>query len=94
MENELNNNAAKLATVTEERNRIEDRMSSLEAAHLLAQDQANQLQVYSLLLWKQLHLISLNLARRSIKFFSVQSIKKQWREKFKSVLLNSISSIH
>ncbi|XP_063426334.1 centrosomal protein of 128 kDa-like isoform X3 [Mytilus trossulus] len=44
MENELNNNAAKLATVTEERNRIEDRMSSLEAAHLLAQDQANQLQ--------------------------------------------------
>ncbi|XP_052107003.1 centrosomal protein of 128 kDa-like isoform X2 [Mytilus californianus] len=44
MENELNNNAAKLAAVTEERNRIEDRMSSLEAAHLLAQDQANQLQ--------------------------------------------------
>lgn len=45
MENELHNNAAKLASVTEERNRLEDRMSSLEAAHLLAQDQANQLQV-------------------------------------------------
>lgn len=45
MENELHNNAAKLASVTEERNRIEDRMSSLEAAHILAQDQANQLQV-------------------------------------------------
>ena len=44
MENELHNNAAKLASVTEERNRIEDRMSSLEAAHILAQDQANQLQ--------------------------------------------------
>jgi hypothetical protein len=35
MENELHNNAAKLASVTEERNRIEDRMSSLEAAHIL-----------------------------------------------------------
>lgn len=45
MENELHNNASKLASVTEERNRIEDRMSSLEAAHILAQDQANQLQV-------------------------------------------------
>lgn len=44
MENELHNTAAKLATVTEEKNRMEDRMSSLEAAHILAQDQANQLQ--------------------------------------------------
>ena len=47
MENELHNNAAKLASVTEDRNCMEDRLSSLEAAHLLAQDQANQLQVYT-----------------------------------------------
>lgn len=87
MENELNNNAAKLATVTEERNRIEDRMSSLEAAHLLAQDQANQLQVYRLLLWKQHCLIWIWLEglhnHFSLKIYKKRRMSKWWHAKFK-----------
>ncbi|KAK3591274.1 hypothetical protein CHS0354_004321 [Potamilus streckersoni] len=44
LENELHMAESKAATLMEERNRMEDKFSSLEAAHLLAQDQANQLQ--------------------------------------------------
>ena len=45
LENELHNAQSRIAQVTEERNRLEDRCSAVEAAHCLAQDQAAQLQV-------------------------------------------------
>ncbi|KAJ8308090.1 hypothetical protein KUTeg_012964 [Tegillarca granosa] len=44
MENELHSTNSRLATVTEDKNKLEDRLSSIEAAHMLSQDQANQLQ--------------------------------------------------
>ena len=45
LENELHTAQQRIAQVTEDKNRIEDRLSAVEAAHCLAQDQANQLQV-------------------------------------------------
>lgn len=44
MENELNSAQTRSSTLSEEKNKLEDKLSSVEAAHLLAQDQANQLQ--------------------------------------------------
>ncbi|XP_053404304.1 centrosomal protein of 128 kDa-like isoform X3 [Mercenaria mercenaria] len=44
LENELHNAQSRIAQVSEERNRLEDRLSAVEAAHCLAQDQAAQLQ--------------------------------------------------
>ncbi|XP_060585610.1 centrosomal protein of 128 kDa-like isoform X2 [Ruditapes philippinarum] len=44
LENELHNAQSRIAQVTEERNRLDDRCSAVEAAHCLAQDQAAQLQ--------------------------------------------------
>ncbi|XP_052769527.1 centrosomal protein of 128 kDa-like isoform X2 [Mya arenaria] len=44
LENELHSAQQRVAQVTEDKNRIEDRLSSVEAAHCLAQDQAAQLQ--------------------------------------------------
>ncbi|KAK3093712.1 hypothetical protein FSP39_019141 [Pinctada imbricata] len=44
LENELHTAQSRLAMATEERSKIEEKFSALEAAHLLAQDQANQLQ--------------------------------------------------
>jgi len=46
LENELHTNQSRMASMTEEKNRLEDQLSSVEAAHLLSQDQANQLQVH------------------------------------------------
>jgi len=45
LENELHSAQQRVAVVTEDKNRIEDRLSAIEAAHCLAQDQAAQLQV-------------------------------------------------
>lgn len=44
LENELHNAQSRVAQVSEEKNRMEDRLSAVEAAHCLAQDQAAQLQ--------------------------------------------------
>lgn len=44
LENELHTAQQRIAQVTEDKNRVEDRLSAIEAAHCLAQDQANQLQ--------------------------------------------------
>lgn len=59
MENELHTTNARLATVTEDKNKLEDRFSSIEAAHLLSQDQANQLQVYNFYKTRYLSLFGL-----------------------------------
>lgn len=45
LENELHTVSSRLSTVTDDKNKLEDKFSSIEAAHMLAQDQANQLQV-------------------------------------------------
>ena len=45
LENELHTAQSRVAQVTEDKNRMEDRLSAVEAAHCLAQDQAAQLQV-------------------------------------------------
>ena len=45
LENELHTAQSQLSTVTSERNKYEDKLNQIEAAHLLAQDQGNQLQV-------------------------------------------------
>ncbi|XP_033735159.1 centrosomal protein of 128 kDa-like isoform X2 [Pecten maximus] len=44
MENELNTAQTRSSTLSEEKNRLEEKLSSVEAAHLLSQDQSNQLQ--------------------------------------------------
>lgn len=44
LENELHTVSSRLSTVTDDKNKLEDKFSSIEAAHMLAQDQANQLQ--------------------------------------------------
>lgn len=45
LENELHTVSSRLSMVTDDKNKLEDKFSSIEAAHMLAQDQANQLQV-------------------------------------------------
>ena len=45
MEIELHTMRERLANVSSDRHKLEDRLSAVEAAHLLAQDQASQLQV-------------------------------------------------
>ncbi|XP_067680237.1 centrosomal protein of 128 kDa-like isoform X1 [Haliotis asinina] len=45
MENELHSLRSRSADVSSERHRLEEKLSAVEAAHLLAQDQANQLQM-------------------------------------------------
>ncbi|XP_071079668.1 centrosomal protein of 128 kDa-like isoform X3 [Haliotis cracherodii] len=45
MENELHSLRSRSADVSSDRHRLEDKLSAVEAAHLLAQDQANQLQI-------------------------------------------------
>ncbi|XP_041351811.1 centrosomal protein of 128 kDa-like [Gigantopelta aegis] len=45
MENELHSLRERLADVSSDKHQLEDRLSAVEAAHLLAQDQANQLQM-------------------------------------------------
>lgn len=47
LENELHTVSHRLTQVTDDKNKIEDKLSSIEAAHMLSQDQANQLQVYN-----------------------------------------------
>ncbi|XP_056023118.1 centrosomal protein of 128 kDa-like isoform X4 [Ostrea edulis] len=44
LENELHTVSHRLTQVTDDKNKIEDKLSSIEAAHMLSQDQANQLQ--------------------------------------------------
>ncbi|XP_052699954.1 centrosomal protein of 128 kDa-like isoform X8 [Crassostrea angulata] len=44
LENELHTVSSRLSMVTDDKNKLEDKFSSIEAAHMLAQDQANQLQ--------------------------------------------------
>ncbi|XP_052271095.1 centrosomal protein of 128 kDa-like [Dreissena polymorpha] len=44
LENDYHNAQQRIAQVTEDKNRLEDRLSAVEAAHCLAQDQAAQLQ--------------------------------------------------
>ena len=45
LENELHTVSSRLSQVTDDKNKLEDKFSSIEAAHMLSQDQANQLQV-------------------------------------------------
>ncbi|XP_078313529.1 uncharacterized protein LOC111129851 isoform X2 [Crassostrea virginica] len=44
LENELHTVSSRLSQVTDDKNKLEDKFSSIEAAHMLSQDQANQLQ--------------------------------------------------
>ncbi|KAL4237525.1 hypothetical protein ACF0H5_002239 [Mactra antiquata] len=75
LENELHNAQSRVAHISEEKNRVEDRLSAVEAAHCLAQDQAAQLQDDRMLDLRQSYLEIQHrekAAREEVKLFQKQ----------------------